>query len=262
MWKYLLVLLLTITPFVHPCNASPPFLPGERISYTVRWMKIKAGQMSLEVAPMASVMGQTCWHFIMEGRSSGFVDVFYKVRDRIDAYTDMDMTHSVFYAKKTRGSKNKDERIEFDWAQGQASYIKNGTLRKTVKIPPETFDPFSVFYFFRLKSFTPGKIIRASVSNGKKCVMGEGRVVGRETITVQGRLYDCVVVIPDLKHIGGAFRHGRDASMKMWLTSDPRHIPVKIETKVKVGTITVELDSFSPGDLGLNNGLTFGLLGR
>lgn len=183
----------------------------------------------------------------MIGKSSGIVDVFYKVRDRIDAYTNLAMTHSVFYAKKSRGSKQKDEQIDFFWDRQEARYSKNGRIRKTVKVRPGTFDPLSIFYFFRLKPLRPGQIIRVPISDGKKCVMGQGKVVRREPVKIGKNSYDCVLVIPDLKQVGGAFRHGKGSQMKMWFTSDRLHIPVKVETKVKVGTFHLELQSFTRG---------------
>ena len=247
MKRYLWVLLFTLIPLSHSFASDLPFGPGERIDYSVSWVKINAGQLSLEIAPMASVKGEKCWHFVMTGRTSGFVDVFYKVRDRIDAYTNLAITHSVFYAKKTRGSKQKDEKIDFFWDRQQARYSKNGCIRKVVKIQAGTFDPLSVFYFFRLKSLVPGQVVRVPVSDGKKCVVGQGKVIRREPIQIGKKTYDCVLIVPDLRHIGGVFRHGKDSRMKMWLTSDALHIPIRIETRVKVGTFRVEMTSFKTG---------------
>ncbi len=241
-----ILLLLLISP-TYLLGAQRPFEPGEKLYYSVSWSKIKVADLTLEVAPIANVKGNQCWHFVMSGQTTGFVDLFYKVRDRVDAYTDLAMTRSIFYTKSTRGSKSKDERIEFNWGRYEATYFKNGKPRKPVRIQPGTFDPLSVFYVFRMKSLKLGQVIKVPVSDGKKCVIGQGRVVDRQSIKLGNKIYDCLLVIPDLKHIGGAFRHGREAAMKMWFTSDPRHIPVKIETKVKVGRFYLELRSFRKG---------------
>ncbi len=248
MKKYLyIILFLTLPPLSHVTAASIPFRPGEKIIYSLRWANIKAGQLILEIAPTATVKGKKCWHFVMIGKTSGLVDVFYKVRDRVDAYTDLAITHSVFYAKKSRGSKQKDEQIDFFWDRQEAQYSKNGRIRKTVKIQPGTFDPLSIFYFFRLEPLRPGQIIRVPISDGKKCVIGQGKVVRRQRIQIGKNSFDSVLVIPDLKQVGGAFRHGKGSQMKMWFTSDALHIPVKVETKVKIGTLHLELESIRTG---------------
>ncbi len=195
----------------------------------------------MEVAPMARINGIYCWHFVMKGKTTKFVDLFYKLRNRVDAYADKNLTRSILYVEKKRGSKEKDKRIEFDWKQLEASYIKNGRLRRTTKIRPRTFDPLSVFYYFRLQALTPGAVIRVPVSDGKKWVLGEAAVVRPEKVMIDGKTYHCVLVEPDLKHVGGIFHHGQGSKSRIWFTADSGHIPVKIETKVSVGSFYMEL---------------------
>ena len=70
------------------------------------------------------------------------VDLFYKVRDRIDAYTDLEMTHSVLYKKKQReGKYKKDVIVYFDWDKEEASYAIPGKVMKPIAILPGSFDP-------------------------------------------------------------------------------------------------------------------------
>jgi len=266
-WFLGLFLLLSLSApwlpgFCHAGEREVPFSEGERLKFLVNWSHIIAGELTLEVMPMAKAKGLTCRHFAMTGKTSKFIDIFYKVRDRIDAYTDVGVTHSIFYTKKRRGSKKKNEKIDFDWKRQVAIYTKNGRRRQTVKLMPGTFDPLSVFYVFRLHRMAVGQTIRVPVSDGKKCVMGEAKVIRRETIQIANMPYDCFLVIPDLKHIGGAFEHGKGSKMKMWFTSDQRHIPVKVQAKVKVGTFTLELKGGQGGSAYRKASLAGGIPGQ
>jgi len=50
-------------------------------------------------------------------------------------------------------------------------------------------------------------------------------------------------VEPDLQHIGGVFEKSKDAKLKIWVTADKRRIPVKVKSKVRVGSFVAELIS-------------------
>jgi len=73
--------------------------------------------------------------------------------------------------------------------------------------------------------------------------MGEATVIKREKITVADRTYDTFLVEPDLKHIGGVFEKSKKAKLEIWVTADTQKIPVKIKSKVIVGSFVAELIS-------------------
>ena len=80
-----------------------PFRPGEKFTFQIKWAFLKAGTAVLQVYPQEMVNGKKAHHFVMTTRTTTFVDLFYKVRDRIDAYTDEAMTRSVLYKKQKDG---------------------------------------------------------------------------------------------------------------------------------------------------------------
>ena len=93
------------------------------------------------------------------------------------------------------------------------------------------------------------KTVERPVTDGKKCVIGKASVVKRETITLSdGTKYDTFLLEPELQHIGGVFEKSKDAKIKVWVTADKRRIPVKITSKVIVGSFIGELESaeFAP----------------
>jgi len=73
--------------------------------------------------------------------------------------------------------------------------------------------------------------------------MCSGESVKREKIKVASGTYDTFLVEPDLQHIGGVFEKSKDAKLKIWVTADKRRIPVKIKSKVIVGSFVAELIS-------------------
>lgn len=223
-------------------EVKKPFEPGEALFYRLRWTIIPAGEAMLGVVHAPDVGGEPAYHFILEARSNAFIDAFYKVRDRIDAYADLGMTRSLFYEKQQlEGSTKRNVKVRFDWAGKKAAYENFGKVEKTVDLMDGAFDPLSIFFYSRGLDLKKGAVFQRPVTDGKKCVMGVARVIRRETISVNEVKYDTWLMEPDLEHVGGVFEKSRDASIRLWVTADDRRIPVRIQSKVAVGSFVGEL---------------------
>lgn len=221
-----------------------PFIPGERLTYALRWGVVPAGTVVLEVLPLETVSGVDAHHFAVTATSNRFVDTFYPVRDRVDAYADLNMTRSLFYKKKQlEGRHRRDEVVTFDWAASTVTYENFGKKRKPVPIAGWTFDPLSVFYAFRGQQLQRGSSLHTAVTDGKKCVIGTAVIVDRQIVQVPCGAFDTFLVEPDLKNVGGVFKKSDNASLRIWVTADHRRIPVKVASRVMVGDFVAELVS-------------------
>jgi len=221
-----------------------PFYPGEKLIFQLKWAIIPAGEAILEVLPIETINGAKAYHFVMTARSNSFIDHFYKVRDRIDAYANIDMTHSILYKKKQHEGKNKkDVVVNFNWEQNKAQYSNFNNKRPPIDILSGSFDPLSAFYYTRLVEFKKNSIIERPVTDGKKCIIGKVFVIKKETIKLASGTYDTYLIEPELKHVGGVFKKSKNAKIQLWVTADKRRIPVKIKSKVVVGSFVGELVS-------------------
>ena len=225
----------------------PPFYPGEKMTFQLKWSFITAGEAVIKVLPMEHLDGVKAFHIVYSGRTSPYVDLFYKVRDTVDSYIDAEVTHSLLYKKLQQGKSQRDITVRFDWAENQALFSDSGKKSKPISIFPGTFDPLSVFYSFRLHDLEKYKEFETPVTDGKNCVMGKVRVIKRETIKVEGTSYDTYLVEPDLKDLRGVFKKSKGAALKIWVTADERCIPVRIKSKVIVGSFLADLVSFEAG---------------
>jgi hypothetical protein len=242
LWGALVVMGLTSMPAIAEDNL--PFRPGEKLEYVLMWEAIKAGEAVLEVMPVTSVNGQLSYHFVLKAKTTPFVDVFYKVRNRIDAYADLDMSRSTLYKHDQKeGGSRKNITVDFDWDNGLAQYNNSGRLRDPIELMPGSFDPLSAFYFTRTIDLEDGVKVECPITDGKKNVIGQARVLRRETIETAGGKYDTYVVEPDLKDVGGVFKKSKNAKVHIWVTADERRIPVRIKSKVVIGSFIGELVS-------------------
>ncbi len=244
----LLFLIITfITGYVFPCNAKNnktefPFSPGEKLTFKLKWCYLPAGEAVLEVLPIKSISGIETYHFVLTVKTNQFFDTIYKIRDRIDSYTDIDMTRSILYKKRQAGKKHKrDVVVSFNWDINEAQYSNFDRKRKPVSLLPGSFDPLSIFYYSRICDFEEKFILQRPVTDGKKCVIGSGKVIKRETIKLKSGKYDTYLLEPELKDLSGVFRKSKNATIKIWLTADKRKMPVRIKSKVIVGSFVAEL---------------------
>ena len=220
-----------------------PFSPGEKLTFQAKWGLIPAGEAVLQVLPIETVNGIKSRHFMLTTKTYPFIDLFYKVRDRIDAYTDVEMTHSILYKKFKQGKSKKNVVVNFFWNKNKAQYSNFGKKRKPISILPGSFDPLSVFYAFRLRKLEENLEMEGPVTDGKKCVIGRVKVVRREKIRIASGTYDTYLVEPELRHIGGVFEKSRNARLQIWVTADEKQIPVRVKSRVVVGSFVGELIS-------------------
>lgn len=250
-WTILLLLCLLWPGRGIADLATIPFTEGEKLVFELSWTVIPAGEAVLEVRPQTLVNGDKAWHFRMTAETNSFVDTFYKVRDQIDAYTDERMNHSVLYKKKQReGDTHRDIVVTFDHPNNKVQYSNFNNKKKPVKIEPGAFDPLAAFYFIRGVEMVDGSLIERPVTDGKKCVIGRLKVVKREKVKVKSGIYDTWLIEPELKHIGGVFEKSKNAKLQLWVTADERRMPVKIKSKVVVGSFIGELVSYTSTQTG------------
>jgi len=220
-----------------------PFSTGEKLTFQAKWGPIPAGEAVLQVLPIETVNGIKSRHFMLTTKTYPFIDLFYKVRDRIDAYTDVEMTRSILYKKLKQGKSRKNVVVDFFWDKNKAQYSNFGKKREPISILPGSFDPLSVFYAFRLRKLKENLEMEGPVTDGKKCVIGRVKVVRREKIRIASGTYDTYLVEPELRHIGGVFEKSRNARLQIWVTADEKQIPVKVKSRVVVGSFVGELIS-------------------
>jgi len=209
--------------------------------FKVRWTIIPAGEAVLEVLPHDVVGGCPVRHFRLTAYTYPVVDVFYKVRDHMDSYVEMDMSRSIYYTRKTLGKKHREEKVVFDPGSAKTRYSNFGKERAPIDIEPGTFDPFAVFYAFRLGELQEGATLSHPVADGKRSIVGRADVVRRENVETAMGKFDVFLLELTMDDIHGAFEKPEGAGMQIWVTADSYRIPVRIRSKVPVGSFVAEL---------------------
>lgn len=244
-WLLAAVFALQIVAFSAAADeAVHPFEPGETLTYKLRWKFINAGTAVFQVQPIAEIDGIPAHHFLLTIRSSSILDVFYKVRDRVEGYTDLGVTRSLLYKNEQReGSYSRDVTVTFDWQSETAQFENRDEKRDPIYIYPGTFDPLSVIYYLRMQELVPGSVLKAPATDGKRLVIGRVRVVEKQEVKVPAGTFDAFLVEPALGRLGGVVKRSEAAAVQIWVSADERHIPLKVTGSAKLGSFSAVLVS-------------------
>jgi hypothetical protein len=100
----------------------------------------------------------------------------------------------------------------------------------------------SAFYYIRTQPLEVGDTLELAAVSGKKKYNLRVICHRRETIEVAAGKFRTLVVEPILKEDGLFKAKGK---LTIWLTDDDAHLPVKMQSKIPVGSIKSELVSKS-----------------
>jgi Protein of unknown function (DUF3108) len=246
----LLVVILAVSfaPPDHEAVAEgASFRTGEKFTYRASWGMIPAGEAVIEVLPFKVYNGIKTYHFMMETKTNAALDLIYKIRERQDSYPDIQMSRTLYYTKKSTGEHPRDVVVTFDWVKMEATYSSFGQAEIPVSIRAGTFDPLALFFVIRLHPLKEGGVLEIPVTDGKKLIATKASVALREKVVIDGTSYDTYLIIPEMERLDRVFGKEKEPDMKIWYTADERKMPVKIQTRVTVGSFVFELISASDG---------------
>jgi len=224
-----------------------PFGSGERITMRIGYGAILGGRAQLSVE---AGEGRPTLRFVAVARSEGFFAWLFRFRvdDRTVAEWDPASSCSLGIEKHLReGRARRDQKVSIDPATGHAEVEDAKVKEKAFELQPCVLDVLSAFFVARVRGIAEAEPLRLPVfDNGKSYVL-EVRFVGRERLDLPaplGKNVATLVVEPLLAEGTGLFvKEGR---LKIWLTDDARRIPVRLRSKVSIGSVTAELESYVP----------------
>ena len=256
--KVVVTMLISIIGVALPLIAAPvgsdammvrssfPFhRVGEELQYTLKWGPFEVGSGVLRILPIQEVDGEPCFHLSLEVRTSGVADSIYKVRSRFDSFVSVQFLRPVRYQLNQReGKTRRKATVTFDWDSRIASYQREGEeTKEPVEIEAGTWDPLSVVFFFRQTvSVEPG-VVTLPATDGKKSLLIDVEQEG--LVPFEGSLgnREAIKVEPNTKELRGVFQKSKNSNILMWFSADEQRLPLRIQSKVVVGSFYAELQS-------------------
>ena len=221
-------------------QTSFAFSIPEKLVYDITWTGIKGGSATQEIIDEKDSI-----RVVSTARSADWISVFFPVEDRVESVLSKVPPPHIglpknFRMKTREGNRRKDREISFDHERLKAVYTDHmgGGKGTEVAINGNTYDAYSSFFYIRTLPLEVGKSVYVSVMDNDKLWNVEVQVLKKEKLdTILGEV-NTILIKPLIKSEGIFERKGE---IFIWLTDDARRIPVKMKTKVKIGSITATL---------------------
>lgn len=217
---------------------NPIFRHGETLKYEVSWMGIKAGTITMTLDVDAVINGQPAIKLIVSGSTNKTFSSFFKVHDVITSYINPSTFNSLHYIKDVReGKYRKLQETVYDEAN-RIARVKG----KEFPVPPNSKDPIACIFAMRRYPPEENIVIRMnSNSEGKNNYPVEIAFTNSSTVKLGDGVTRNAVIGKPLPTWEGRVFEKRRSTVIMWLSHDEYAVPMKLETKVRIGTMKAEL---------------------
>ena len=223
------------------------FHPGETLTYDVSWSSMfSAGTVTMMVETEKLRDEREVLKFVVQGRSQGLVDKLFPVDDAVQSVFDPQLMQSLSYSlRESFGKKKRLRTTEFDHIKQTAVCRLNEQPVETLATPDPVLDGLSLIYFLRTKEdLATGRRMDIDVVDSGKNWTIEVTVLDREKVTTPAGEFDAIKIRTQPKLKGELLNKG---IVFLWLTDDDGKVPVRMQSKLKVGSFVFELKGMKPG---------------
>ncbi len=222
------------------CNGirNTAFKSGESLTYKVYYnlagMSAAAGEATFNTS-YEKFQGKDCYHVVAEGKS--YHDFLFKVRDKYESYFDTSTLQPYkFIRDVNEGGYKTYENVTF--VKSAHTAITNSGV-----YPVEDCiqDVLSATFYARnidFNSHKPGDKIYFAMFLDRQVYHLYVRYLGKETIRTRYAKFRTIKFKPLL--VKGTMFEGGE-KMTVWVTDDPNHIAVRVESPITVGKVQVDM---------------------
>lgn len=227
---------------VRPDLLRTTFSGDETMHFAVSWTGgIRIGDLDLELKPDGK--GGRAIHARVA--DFGAFRMFYPVDDLFVTYVGggrmLPYRYEVLQREGWRGRETR-RLTSYDQADRKVRYRKNDESEEVFPVAGPVYNEFSSFYITRAMELVPGRPFMVPTFADKKRNEVKVLVTGREELdTPYGRVRT-IVVMPIMKFKG---LYDKDGDTVLWFTDDECRVPVRINSKIAIGSLTATLDGYS-----------------
>ena len=167
---------------------------------------------------------------------SKLYDLYYKADTLLDVYSLLPQRASIY---SEEGKRHRTKVTTFDRSAKKAHYeVQTATLvKKELAIPAYAQDGLAALYVLRTIALKPGDTFSMPICDAGESYTVQITVGGVETVKTgigDVRAWKITPVLP-AGNPGGAKR------LSLWLSDDPRRLPVRMQAQLAVGSFDLIL---------------------
>ena len=210
-----------------------------KIYYTLAGVFIAGGE-AVFTSTLENLNGKTVYHIIGDGKTNSFMDGIFKVRDKYETYIDTGTLQPYRFIRNVdEGGFKIYENVSFN-----KTTDVEVTNKGVYKVPTCIQDVLSAIYYARNLNFNKVKAndtIPFSMFLDNQVYNLYIRFLGKEVIKTKYGKFRAIKFRPLL--IKGTIFTGGE-KMTVWVTDDPNHVPLRVESPISVGSIKVDMMDF------------------
>jgi hypothetical protein len=231
---------LSIPNYAH---GTEPFRSGETFVYLASWEGVPAAQA--QISMVQNRAHPEWWTGQMWITSSELVDHLYRMRD----YFREDFDYASWQPDEINILQHDNQRRDrwvatFDHPNQLITAIKTNQAGRTWTRRFKGGDPWGPFSGAMMalsQPLNPGSKYTFDVFSGGNRYVVAFAVLGREQITTGLGTFKALRIEPSVVWLSeGSFRKDA-AATTIWVTDDSRHLPIRIESAVFIGSVIADL---------------------
>ena len=245
MKKLLFLLIFFVTTFSFHAQEKS-YQDGEWFKFRIHYGWFNASFATLEVKE-ETFQGKNVYHVVGKGKSTGLLDLFFKVDDTYETYIEETSQLPLKFKRDiNEGGHTKNKVIYFDQASNEA-LVKNlkDNSEKKFSIHHNVQDMMSVFYFLRNKidpeTIQEGDEIMVDLFFDEENYRFKTVFLGRETIKTKFGKMKALKFRP---YVQADRIFKEEESLTFWVSDDKNKMPLKIEADLAVGSLDADLDAY------------------
>jgi hypothetical protein len=216
--------------------------------YSVSWEGITAASCALTIS-------QRDEKYIIDAAARTYtgVDLLYKLRyDAVGVISAKDFTSISLSIDHRENSNQKTIEMNFEPDQGKVSAVRGkGVInpeRKYLSFEPSnmTLDPVAAAFLARSLDWNVGETKHFDVFNGKSRYFISLTASERTTIEYKGENRKVIVITPQVRNLTTTAPKSKLRRASIYVSDDEEREVLKIVSSVFIGSVTVELESFTP----------------
>jgi hypothetical protein len=237
-------LLAGLMPFqVNSANSglSPLFQNSNYFTYDIYWSLFKIGSAQLsfqELEPEQSTEKQ--YEISFSVQSNELISSIYPVETHIVSRLVQlnDAIKPLIYTKNSsEGGKQNDSIVHFDYQLNQIIEEKNNNPLPPIEITAKNLqDPLSLIVAICQNDFLESPTFLQDVSDGGQIISIRSSYLNEGTIDTQVGQFQTQVIDIDPQGLRGVFKKSPDANVVLHLSEHSPAIPLKLKSKVSVGS--------------------------
>lgn len=231
-------------------STAPASLPGtglasgELLEYDIYWGLVYVGSSYLKIERTVLVSSRPAWHIVSEAKSGSFINNFYKVADRNDAWMDPQTLESYGYYKKIHeGGHFFNEWMVYD-APAKRFYGRKMNKKRAEAdfegvLEGPVNDVLSALYRVRTMKIGPKQSVEFDV-NTKRNWRIAVRSEKSEKVSVPFGKRRCMLFEP-MAGEEGIFVAKAGKRMLVWISEDEERLPMMLKAEIFIGSVTAKL---------------------